>query len=161
MKILWMFLRKNKGLFSFTLFFLLMQTICILLIPFFTEEIVDHGIAGGSIHTVLSIAVKMMISSAIGVVVSITCTYLTAKLSSKLGADIREKLYTHIQGFTLEEQKQYGPAALATRGSGDVANIPGLEILQSWPWKTKLQSLKAVWEPCVPLPVRRLCCCPF
>lgn len=96
MKILWMFLRKNKGLFFFTLFFLLMQTICILLIPFFTEEIVDHGIAGGSIHTVLSIAVKMMISSAIGVVVSITCTYLTAKLSSKLGADIREKLYTHI-----------------------------------------------------------------
>ncbi len=129
MKILWMFLRKNKGLFFFTLFFLLMQTICILLIPFFTEEIVDHGIASGSINTVLSIAVKMMISSAIGVAVSITCTYLTAKLSSKLGADIREKLYTHIQGFTLEEQKQYGPAALATRGSGDVANIQQVLVM--------------------------------
>lgn len=129
MKILWMFLRKNKGLFFFTLFFLLMQTICILLIPFFTEEIVDHGIASGSINTVLSIAVKMMISSAIGFVVSITCTYLTAKLSSKLGADIREKLYTHIQGFTLEKQKQYGPAALATRGSGDVANVQQVIVM--------------------------------
>ena len=78
MKILLKFLRENKRLFFFTLFFLLLQTICILLIPFFTEEIVDHGIAGGSIDTVLSIALKMIVSSVIGVIVSITCTYLTA-----------------------------------------------------------------------------------
>lgn len=129
MKILLKFLRENKRLFFFTLFFLLLQTICILLIPFFTEEIVDHGIAGGSIDTVLSIALKMIVSSVIGVIVSITCTYLTAKLSSKLGASIREKLYTHIQGFTLEEQKAYGPAALATRGSGDVANVQQVLVM--------------------------------
>ena len=129
MKILLKFLRENRRLFFFTLFFLLLQTICILLIPFFTEEIVDHGIAGGSIDTVLSIALKMIVSSVIGVIVSITCTYLTAKLSSKLGASIREKLYTHIQGFTLEEQKAYGPAALATRGSGDVANVQQVLVM--------------------------------
>ncbi len=129
MKILLKFLRENRRLFFFTLFFLLLQTICILLIPFFTEEIVDYGIAGGSIDTVLSIALKMIVSSVIGVIVSITCTYLTAKLSSKLGASIREKLYTHIQGFTLEEQKAYGPAALATRGSGDVANVQQVLVM--------------------------------
>lgn len=129
MKILLKFLRENKRLFFFTLFFLLLQTICILLIPFFTEEIVDHGIASGSIDTVLSIALKMIVSSVIGVIVSITCTYLTAKLSSQLGASIREKLYTHIQSFTLEEQKQYGPAALATRGSGDVANVQQVLVM--------------------------------
>ena len=129
MRILLKFLRGNKRLFFFTLFFLLLQTICILLIPFFTEEIVDHGIASGSIDTVLSIALKMIVSSIIGVIVSITCTYLTAKLSSKLGASIREKLYTHIQGFTLEEQKAYGPAALATRGSGDVANVQQVLVM--------------------------------
>lgn len=129
MRILLKFLRENKRLFFFTLFFLLMQTICILLIPFFTEEIVDHGIASGNIETVLSIALKMIVSSVIGVIVSITCTYLTAKLSSKLGASIREKLYTHIQSFTLEEQKQYGPAALATRGSGDVANVQQVLVM--------------------------------
>ena len=129
MKILLKFLRENKRLFFFTLFFLLLQTICILLIPFFTEEIVDYGIASGSIDTVLSIALKMIVSSVIGVIVSITCTYLTAKLSSKLGSSIREKLYTHIQSFTLEEQKQYGPAALATRGSGDVANVQQVLVM--------------------------------
>lgn len=129
MKILLKFLRENKRLFFFTLLFLLLQTICILLIPFFTEEIVDYGIASGSIDTVLSIALKMIVSSVIGVIVSITCTYLTAKLSSKLGSSIREKLYTHIQSFTLEEQKQYGPAALATRGSGDVANVQQVLVM--------------------------------
>lgn len=129
MKILLKFLRENKRLFFFTLFFLLLQTICILLIPFFTEEIVDYGIASGNIDTVLSIAVKMIVSSVIGVIVSITCTYLTAKLSSKLGASIREKLYAHIQSFTLEEQKAYGPAALATRGSGDVANVQQVLVM--------------------------------
>ncbi len=129
MKILLKFLQENKRLFFFTLFFLLLQTICILLIPFFTEEIVDYGIASGSIDTVLSIALKMIVSSVIGVIVSITCTYLTAKLSSKLGSSIREKLYTHIQSFTLEEQKQYGPAALATRGSGDVANVQQVLVM--------------------------------
>lgn len=129
MKILLKFLRENKRLFFFTLFFLLLQTICILLIPFFTEEIVDYGIASGSIDTVLSIALKMIVSSVIGVIVSITCTYLTAKLSSKLGSSIREKLYTRIQSFTLEEQKQYGPAALATRGSGDVANVQQVLVM--------------------------------
>ena len=129
MKILLRFLRGNKRLFFFTLFFLLLQTICILLIPFFTEEIVDHGIASGNIDTVLSIALKMIVSSVIGVIVSITCTYLTAKLSSRLGADIREKLYNHIQDFTLEEQKAYGPATLATRGSGDVANVQQVLVM--------------------------------
>lgn len=129
MKILLKFLRRNKRLFFFTLFFLLLQTVCILLIPFFTEEIVDHGIASGSIDTVISIALKMLVSSVVGAAVSITCTYLTAKLSSKLGVSIREKLYTHIQSFTLEEQKQYGPAALATRGSGDVANVQQVLVM--------------------------------
>lgn len=129
MKILLKFLRGNKRLFFFTLFFLLLQTVCILLIPFFTEEIVDHGIASGSIDTVISIALKMLVSSVVGAAVSITCTYLTAKLSSKLGVSIREKLYTHIQSFTLEEQKQYGPAALATRGSGDVANVQQVLVM--------------------------------
>ncbi len=129
MKILLRFLKGNKRLFFFTLFFLLLQTICILLIPFFTEEIVDHGIASGNIDIVISIALQMVVSSVIGVIVSITCTYLTAKLSSKLGASIREKLYTHIQGFTLEEQKAYGPAALATRGSGDVANVQQVLVM--------------------------------
>ena len=99
------------------------------MIPFFTEEIVDHGIASGNIDIVISIALQMVVSSVIGVIVSITCTYLTAKLSSKLGASIREKLYTHIQGFTLEEQKAYGPAALATRGSGDVANVQQVLVM--------------------------------
>lgn len=129
MKILCMFLKKNIGLFFFTLFFLLLQTICILLIPFFTKEIVDKGIASNQIEVVLWIALKMMLSSAIGAVVSIICTYLTAKLSSLFGADIREKLYLHIQNFTLEEQKQYGPATLAARGSGDVANVQQVMVM--------------------------------
>lgn len=123
MKILWRFLRANKRLFFCTIFFLLLQTVSILLIPFFTEEIVDHGIAANNIDVVAAISAKMLAASLAGALASTVCTYLTAKLASRLGADIREKLYLHIQNFTLEEQKRYGPAALATRGSGDVANV--------------------------------------
>lgn len=129
MNIFLSFLNKNKRLFFFVILFLLLQTLSILLIPFFTEEIVDRGIASGNIDTVLLIALKMIAVSILGMIASITCTYLTSKLASKLGMSIREELYDHIQSFTLEEQKQYGSAALATRGSGDVANIQQVLIM--------------------------------
>lgn len=129
MRILWNFIKKNRAINLFTLLFLLLQTLCILLIPYFTEEIVDVGIADKNIDIVISIAVKMLIVSAIGLISSALCTYFSAKLSSLLGRSIREDLFSHIQKLSLEDQKQYGPAALATRCSSDVANIQQVLVM--------------------------------
>lgn len=129
MRILLDFIKKNKVLFASTLAALLMQTITILLIPYFTEEIIDIGVAQKDINIVLSIALKMLLAAGIGAVFSILCTYLSARLSSLLGKNIREELFAHIQSLSLEDQKKYGPAALATRSSSDVANIQQVLVM--------------------------------
>ena len=129
MRILLDFIKKNKLLSIFTVLALLMQTITILLIPYFTEEIVDIGIAQKNISVVISIAIKMLVVAAIGILFSTLCTYLTAKLSSLLGKNIREDLFKHIQSLSLEDQKQYGPASLATRSSNDVASIQQVLVM--------------------------------
>lgn len=129
MKILLDFIKKNKLLSVGTLITLLLQTVTILLIPFFTEEIVDIGIAQGEINVVLSIAVKMLLVAVIGAACSTLCTYLSARLSSLLGKNIREDLFKHIQHLSLEDQKKYGPATLSTRSSSDVANIQQVLVM--------------------------------
>jgi len=129
MRILSNFIKRNKALTLFTLLFLLLQTLCILLIPYFTEEIVDIGIAQNDINVVLSIAIKMLIAAGVGVLFSTSCTYFSARLSSLLGKTIREDLFSHIQALSLEDQKKYGPASLATRSSGDVANIQQVLVM--------------------------------
>lgn len=129
MRILSNFIKRNKALTLFTLLFLLLQTLCILLIPYFTEEIVDIGIAQNDINIVLSIAIKMLIVAGVGVLFSALCTYFSARLSSLLGKTIREDLFSHIQALSLEDQKKYGPASLATRSSGDVANIQQVLVM--------------------------------
>ena len=112
-----------------TFVFLLIQMVGILLIPFFTEEIVDKGIANRDIQFVYTVAIKMVVVAVIGGVFSVLCTFYTAKLSSLLGKEIRTKLYSHVQELSLEDQKQYGPASLATRSSSDVANIQQVLVM--------------------------------
>lgn len=129
MRILLDFIKKNKILTASTLIALLLQTITILLIPYFTEEIIDIGVAQKDMNIVLSIAIKMLLVAFIGVVFSTLCTYLSAKLSSLLGKNIREDLFKHIQDLSLEDQKKYGPASLATRSSSDVANIQQVLVM--------------------------------
>lgn len=54
MGILSKFIKKNRAQIFFTMLFLLLQTLCILLIPYFTEEIVDSGIARNDIQMVIT-----------------------------------------------------------------------------------------------------------
>ena len=129
MRILKNFIKENKKMSIMTIVFLLIQMIGILLIPFFTEEIVDKGIANRDLSIVYSVAIKMIITAIIGGIFSVLCTYSTAKLSSLLGKEIRTKLYGHVQELALEDQKQYGPASLATRSSSDVANIQQVLVM--------------------------------
>lgn len=129
MSILKNFLKENKKMTIMTFVFLLIQMVGILLIPFFTEEIVDKGIANRDIQFVYTVAIKMVVVAVIGGVFSVLCTFYTAKLSSLLGKEIRTKLYSHVQELSLEDQKQYGPASLATRSSSDVANIQQVLVM--------------------------------
>lgn len=129
MRILLDFIKKNKVLSASTLVTLLLQTITILLIPYFTEEIIDIGVAQKDINIVLSIALKMLLVSIIGAVCSILCTYFSAKISSLFGKNIREDLFKQIQYLSLEDQKKYGPASLSTRSSSDVANIQQVLVM--------------------------------
>lgn len=129
MRILFNFIKKNKVLTISTVITLLLQTITILLIPYFTEEIIDIGVAQQDISTVISISIKMILVAIVGGVFSILCTYLSSKLSSLFGKEIREDLFEHIQSLSIEEQKKYGPASLSTRTVSDVTNIQQVMIM--------------------------------
>lgn len=129
MGILKRFIKDNRKLTIMTFVFLLFQMIGILLIPFFTEEIVDKGIANRDMGTVYSVAIKMVVVAVVSGIFAVLCTYFTAKLSSLLGKEIRTNIYGHVQELALEDQKQYGPASLATRSSSDVANIQQVLVM--------------------------------
>ncbi len=129
MQILKQFIRDNKKLCLITVVFLFIQTVSILLIPFFTEEIVDFGIANQDINLVLTIAVKMIVVAILGAGFSVLCTYTTAKLAAKLGFTVRKDLFSHVQELSLEDQKKYGASSLATRSSSDVSNIQQVLVM--------------------------------
>ncbi|WP_172256146.1 ABC transporter ATP-binding protein [Saccharibacillus deserti] len=105
------------------LFMVLVQALSELYLPTLMADIVDKGISNGDIPYIWKIGGLMLGVAMIGMVCSIAASYLSAKVSLGFGRDLRSRVFSHAQRFTLKEFDQFGTASLITRTTNDITQI--------------------------------------
>jgi ATP-binding cassette subfamily B protein len=99
------------------------QSLTDLYLPTLMANIVDVGVVKGNLDYILQMGLLMLSFAAIGILCSITASYFAAKVAGKFSKDIRERMFNHVEKFSLQEFDQVGTASLITRTTNDITKI--------------------------------------
>ena len=101
----------------------ILRSLADLFLPNLTADIVDIGIVNSDIPYILRIGAFMLLITVFGVVCSIIAGYISAKAGNGFCEVLRDKLFTRVESFSLEEFDRFGTASLITRTTNDINQI--------------------------------------
>lgn len=113
----------------FVLLAVFVQALTELYLPTLMADIVDDGIAKSDIPYIWQIGGLMLGVALAGMVCSIIGSYLSARVSMGFGRDLRSKVFSHAQRFTLKEFDKFGTASLITRTTNDITQVQQVLIM--------------------------------
>ncbi|KAB2334790.1 ABC transporter ATP-binding protein [Cytobacillus depressus] len=105
------------------------QSMADLFLPTLMADIIDKGVVIGDKPYIWKIGGFMLLVAAIGMVASAVGSYFSAKAAMGLGRDLRRKVFTHVENFSLQEFDQIGTASLITRTTNDITQIQQVVIM--------------------------------
>ncbi|WP_373894703.1 ABC transporter ATP-binding protein [Virgibacillus natechei] len=105
------------------LMLIFLQSISQLVLPTLMAAIVDTGIVNGDIPYIIQIGIIMLIVAAIGVVFSIWAGFYTAKVSAGFGRNVRDRVFSHAENFSLQDFDEFGTSSLITRTTNDIMQV--------------------------------------
>ena len=109
--------------------FVFLQSLSELFLPTLMSDIVDTGVVDGNINYIISIGGWMILIAVIAMISSIIGSYLAAKVATGFGRDLRTKVFTKVESFSLEEFDEKGTASLIIRTTNDITQIQQLVIV--------------------------------
>ncbi len=117
---------------------LLVQSIANLYLPNLNAELINNGVTKGDIHYIWHIGYIMLASAALIMGSSVWLAFLSSKVSMAFGRDLRDGVFSTVEGFSARELNQFGAPSLITRNTNDVQQIQmvlfmGLTMMVSAP----------------------------
>ena len=117
------YLRRYERPVAVVVALLVVQTVGNLYLPNLNADIINNGVVKGNIgYTVRTGAVMLGIAVLVGVV-AIVAVYWASRVAMGTGADIREAVFTRVQGFSAAEMNRFGTPSLITRNTNDIQQI--------------------------------------
>ncbi|GAK10383.1 LOW QUALITY PROTEIN: lipid A export ATP-binding/permease protein MsbA [Geomicrobium sp. JCM 19038] len=104
-------------------FLVFLQAILQLTLPTLLAELVDVALQNADVSYIVQVGLWMLLITVVTVAVTVCSGYQTAKLTSSVALTIRERLYASVQGFSLQEYRQFGHSTLLTRTTNDVQQV--------------------------------------
>jgi ATP-binding cassette subfamily B protein len=101
----------------------LFQSLADLTLPNLMADIVDKGIAGGDTALIWRTGGLMLLVALGGSISSIVAGYLSARASTGFGRDLRSRVFSHVESFSLNEFDKIGTASLITRTTNDITQV--------------------------------------
>ena len=120
MRLLLRFLKPYKKLVAITLLVLLIDNTGTLLVPTMLANMVNTGIVSGSLDHILSGGVLMLGAAMLASGGALTGAYLSARLSSNVGRDIRNAIYDSSLAFSGSDFERFGTGSMITRSLNDI-----------------------------------------
>ncbi len=119
--------------------FQLAQSIANLYLPSLNADLIDNGVArvgaGGvpdpDIARIWHDGGIMLGLSLLQIVCSITAVYFGAKMSMKVGRDIRARIFNRVGSFSENEVQHFGAPSLITRTTNDVQQVQMLVLMSA------------------------------
>lgn len=110
-------------------FFVFLQAIAELYLPTLMSDIVDTGVVEGDIGYIIRVGWLMILIAFIAMTGSIIGSFLSARVSSGFAKDLRSKVFSKVESFSLEEFNEKGTASLIVRTTNDITQIQRLSIM--------------------------------
>ena len=120
MKTVLRFMKPYKRLCFFTLLVTVLDVAGGLLIPRLTADMVNIGVAGGSLDYMLEKGGQMILIAFLAGAGALGGSYLCADLSAKLGRDMRNAVYDKSLEFSGEDFQKFGTGSMITRTLNDI-----------------------------------------
>lgn len=105
------------------------QSMADLFLPTLMADIIDKGVVAGDIPYIWKIGGYMLIVTAASAAAAIVASYYSSKAAMGLGRDIRHKVFSHVESFSLQEFDKIGTASLITRTTNDITQIQQVVIM--------------------------------
>lgn len=99
------------------------QTMTDLALPDYMAKIVNTGIMGGDTNYIIKIGGQMLLVALLGAVCTVFVSYFAAKVSAGFARNMREKVFTRVESFSLIEFDKFSTASLITRTTNDIQQI--------------------------------------
>jgi ATP-binding cassette subfamily B protein len=127
-KLRWLFglLRPYRGRVLVTAVALVVATAASLAPPYLAGQAIDHGIQTGDVSALDWIVGFFVLSALLYWVASYTQTYLVGWIGQRALQDLREQIYTHLQGMSIGFFTRNKPGVLISRLTNDVEALDTL-----------------------------------
>ncbi|NLI89911.1 MAG: ABC transporter ATP-binding protein [Epulopiscium sp.] len=99
------------------------QSLSELYLPKLMSDIVDYGIAQDDIGYILKVGGIMLLVAAIATLLTVGASYLSSKVASGFGRDLREEVFSHVENLSIEKFNEIGTSSLITRTTNDIDQI--------------------------------------
>jgi len=98
-------------------------------LPDYTAKIVNEGIVGENNSLILHAGATMLLISLVGGIAMIIVGFLASKVAAGFSKDLRNKLFSKIESFSLVEFNKFSTASLITRSTNDIQQIQQVLIM--------------------------------
>ena len=99
------------------------QALATLLLPHLSADVIDLGVVRGDAAYVRRMGGTMLVLSLVQVAFAVGATVLGARLAMRYGRDLRARVFSHVQSFSLHEMNRFGTPSLITRSTNDVLQL--------------------------------------
>ena len=121
--------RVKTLLIFMAIIFMIVQVITILMLPNYTSDIINQGIAKNNTDFIVQTGLKMLGVTTIFILAAIGNVYCAAKVSQGLGKEIRSDIYKKVLNMSQSEIDQIGTSSLITRTTNDVNQIQNVTMM--------------------------------
>lgn len=105
------------------------QSMAELYLPTLMSDIVDKGIVNGDTQYIWKTGGFMLIVAGGSAICVILASFLAARVSTALGRDIRRKVFSRAERFSLHEFDKLGTASMITRTTNDITQVQQVSFL--------------------------------
>jgi ATP-binding cassette subfamily B protein len=123
------YLAPYKWMFILMLVLTFGQTLANLTLPDYMAKIVNKGIIGQNSGVIYHNGIFMLLLTLAGGVCTVGVGYLAAKIGTGFARNIRNMIFTKVEGFSLIEFNKFSTASLITRCTNDIQQIQNVYIM--------------------------------
>ena len=106
-----------------TPFFMILEVLMEMIIPYLMASIIDKGVSAGDIHHIYKVGGCMVLAAGVALFAGMAGGRYGAKASAGFAKNLREAMFNHIQTFSFANIDKYSTAGLVTRLTTDVTNV--------------------------------------
>jgi ATP-binding cassette, subfamily B, multidrug efflux pump len=106
-----------------------LQTQADLYLPTLMSGVINDGVMKGDTSLIWSTGGLMLLVAAGGVVCAILASFLSSRAAMGFGAILRERVFTRVENFSLDEFDKFGSSTLITRSTNDVTQVSNVTMM--------------------------------